>query len=346
MTFPLADRRIGPGAPCFVIAEVAQAHDGSLGAAHAYIDAIAAAGADAVKFQTHLAAAESTPGEPWRVKFSRQDATRWDYWKRMEFTEPQWLGLAEHAKEKGLVFLSTPFSFAAVELLERVGMPAWKVGSGELSNLPMIERMARTKRPVLLSSGMSSFEELDEAVACVRAAGAPVALFQCTTSYPCPPEKLGLNVLAELHGRYGCPVGLSDHSATTAAGIAAVALGASLLEVHAVFHRASFGPDTASSLTPEQLAELVRGVRFVETALAHPVDKGALAAELAPLRLTFGKSVVAARALDAGITLTADDLALKKPGTGLPPKRLAGLYGRTLRRALAADEQLREDDLG
>src|SRR3954471_20348165 len=144
-------RRIGPQSPCFLIAEVAQAHDGSLGTAHAYIDAAARAGADAVKFQTHIAAAESTPGEPFRVKFSPQDASRFEYWQRMEFSEAQWRDLAEHARQLGLIFLSTPFSLAAVELLERLDMPAWKVGSGEVANLPLIERMADTGRPMLLS---------------------------------------------------------------------------------------------------------------------------------------------------------------------------------------------------
>src|SRR5215467_15257875 len=149
---------------CCIVAEVAQAHDGSLGTAHAFIDACARAGADAIKFQTHIASAESTPGEPWRVKFSRQDASRYDYWKRMEFTAEQWRGLAEHANERGLIFLSSAFSFAAVELLERLGMSAWKVGAGEVTNLPLLERMARTGKPVLLSSGMSTWAELDAAV--------------------------------------------------------------------------------------------------------------------------------------------------------------------------------------
>src|SRR5918992_3358857 len=124
---------------CMIIAEVAQAHDGSLGMAHAFIDAIATTGADAVKFQTHIASAESTPTEPWRIQFSRQDTSRYDYWKRMEFTEAQWSGLKQHADERGLIFLSSPFSIEAVELLERVGVAAWKVASGEVSNRPLFE---------------------------------------------------------------------------------------------------------------------------------------------------------------------------------------------------------------
>ena len=175
---------------CLVIAEVAQAHDGSLGTAHAYIDAIADAGADAVKFQTHIAAAEARRAEPWRVKFSRQDATRYDYWRRMEFTEPQWPGLKQHADERGLDFLSSPFSMEAVELLSGWG---WRLEDriGEVGNLPL-ELMLDTGRPILLSTGMSS-TEIDEAVRERR--GDVRAVLQCTTAYPCPPEKMGLNMI-------------------------------------------------------------------------------------------------------------------------------------------------------
>jgi N-acetylneuraminate synthase len=334
-----------PAYPCFVIGEVAQAHDGSLGTAHAYIDAIANAGADAVKFQTHIAAAESTAGEPWRVKFSRQDATRYDYWKRMEFNAEQWRGLAEHAQEHGLVFLSSAFSCEAVALLEGLGISAWKVGAGEITNLPLLERLARTGKPLLLSSGMSTWAELDAAVECARHFAAPVAVLQCTTAYPCPPEKLGLNVIAELRDRYHCPVGLSDHSGTIYAGLAAVTLGAQLLEVHVAFSRECFGPDVPASVTTAELRQLVAGVRFIETALAHPVEKEALAEELEPLRRAFGKSVVARRALAAGTTLKPDDLTVKKPGDGIPAARLPELFGRVLARPLQPDQRLSENDL-
>jgi len=330
---------------CLIIAEVAQAHDGSLGAAHAYIDAIANAGADAVKFQTHIAAAESTPGEPWRVKFSPQDATRYDYWQRMEFTEEQWGGLARHASERGLIFLSSAFSFEAVDLLNRIGAPAWKVGAGETTNLPMIERMARTGKPVILSSGMSTWAELDAAVECVRKHEAPVAALQCTTAYPCPPEKLGLNVIAELRARYSCPVGLSDHSGRIYAGLAAVTLGASILEVHVTFSRECFGPDVVASITTSELRQLVEGVRFIEKATANPVDKEKMAAELGELRRMFTKSVVARTNLGAGSILREEDLSLKKPGAGIPAARLLNVIGRQLRVAVKADQMIRESDL-
>jgi N,N'-diacetyllegionaminate synthase len=199
-----------PAHGCLIVAEVAQAHDGSLGMAHAYIDAIANAGADAVKFQTHIAAAESTPSEPWRVKFTEQDATRYDYWKRMEFTEPQWHGLKKHAEEKGLSFLSSPFSVEAVELLTRVGVAAWKIASGEVNNIPLFERLASTGLPIFLSTGMSSLDEIDAAVEQVKGSGAALTVLQCTSAYPCPAEKVGLNLIPFFRERYQCNVGLSD----------------------------------------------------------------------------------------------------------------------------------------
>jgi N-acetylneuraminate synthase len=330
---------------CLIIAEVAQSHDGSLGNAHAYIDAVARTGADAIKFQTHIAHAESTPAEPWRVHFSRQDATRFDYWKRMEFTPEQWAGLARHANECGLIFLSSAFSFAAVELLEKLAVPAWKVGAGEISNLPMIGRMAATGKPVWLSSGLASWTELDAAVETVRRGGAPVSVFQCTTAYPCPAERLGLNVLDELRRRYDCPVGLSDHSGKIYAGLAAASLGAEMIEVHVVFSRECFGPDVPASLTTAELSQLTEGVRFIRRALANPVDKEQAASELAEVKRMFTKSIAAARDLEAGSTITAKDLELKKPGTGIPAARLSDVVSRRLLRSVTANTLLVEEDI-
>ena len=344
-SFTIGNKVIGRGDPCFVIAEVAQAHDGSLGTAHAYIDAAAKSGADAIKFQTHIAAAESTPEEPFRIKFSPQDRTRYDYWKRMEFSEAQWRGLAEHATERGLVFLSTPFSLEAVALLDRIGIPAWKVGSGEVTNYPLIDQMVRTRKPILLSTGMSSWDELDAAVKRATAEDVPIAVLQCTTAYPCSPERVGLNLLAEFRERYGCPVGLSDHSGQIYAGLAAATLGANVMEVHIVFSRDCFGPDVTASITVAELKQLVDGVRFIESAVANPVSKDAVASELSTVRSIFGKSLVAARDLAPGHLLVEGDLALKKPGTGIPASRLPEVLGRKVGRAVMAGRLLSERDI-
>jgi N-acetylneuraminate synthase len=338
-------RRIGTRDDCCIVAEVGQAHDGSLGTAHAYIDAVAAAGVDAVKFQTHIAAAESTLGEPWRVRCSLQDASRYDYWRRMEFTAEQWQGLKDHAEKRGLQFLSSPFSIEAVNLLNRLGVAAWKVGSGEVGNIPMLERILETKLPVLLSSGMSSLSELDASVALAKQRGVPVTVLQCTSSYPCPPEKVGLNLIPTLRERYGCPVGLSDHSGTIYPGLAATTLGINLLEVHVTFSRQAFGPDVLASVTLDELRQLVQGVRFIETMMRHPLDKDVVAQEMAPLRNLFTKSVVAKLDLPAGTVLRGEHLVVKKPGTGIPAARLPELVGRTLRRSVAADQLVLDIDV-
>ncbi len=344
-TFSIGKKLVGEGEPCFVIAEIAQAHDGSLGTAHAYIEAVAKTGADAIKFQTHIAAAESTPEEPFRIKFSPQDRTRYDYWKRMEFSEQQWQGLAGHATDLGLVFLSTPFSLEAVALLDRIGVPAWKVGSGEVTNHPLIDGMARTKKPILLSTGMSSWCELDDAVKWARVENGPLAVLQCTTAYPCPPERMGLNLLAEFRERYGCPVGLSDHSGQIYAGLAAAALGGNVLEVHVVFSRECFGPDVAASLTIAELKQLVEGIRYIERAVKHPISKDVAASDLAAVRNIFGKSLVAAHDLASGHLLTPADIACKKPGTGIPVSRLTDVLGRRLKVSVRADSLLSEEHL-
>lgn len=343
--FKIGDHEIGGGRRCFIIGEVAQAHDGSLGMAHAFIDAIATAGADAVKFQTHIAEAESSPEEPWRVRFSPQDDSRFDYWKRMEFSEDQWRGLKEHAERKGLVFLSTPFSEQAAALLDNIGMPAWKIASGELNNQMLLDRIAATGKPILLSTGMSPFSEIDRTVNVLRAKSCSLAVMQCTSSYPTPPEKLGLNLLAEYRERYACPVGLSDHSGTIYAGLAAAALGADLLEVHVTLSREMFGPDVVASVTSGELAQMAKGVRFIECARANPIDKEAIAPEFDGLRQIFTKSLFVEEDLPAGTYLKRSHLSAKKPGTGISSNKIDEVVGRRLAVDVKRGRMLNLNDL-
>ena len=333
-----------PPARCLIIAEIAQAHDGSLGMAHSYIDVAADSGAGGVKFQTHIAGEESTLREPWRVRFSRQDATRFDYWKRMEFSEEQWRELKQHADERALLFLSSPFSLKAVEMLERIGVAAWKIASGEVAHGALVERMLESGLPMLLSTGMSPWREIDRAVQTVKQAGCPLTILQCTSMYPTPLEKVGLNVIRELRSRYDTSVGLSDHSGTIYAGLAASVLGIDVLEVHLVFSRQTFSPDLEASVTAAGLRQLVDGVRAIET-LLEPVDKDAMATELSPMRDLFTRSVVAARDLRTGEILAAGDLALKKPGTGLSAEELTNLVGRRLVCDVEADELVTWEDV-
>ena len=344
-TFALDGRRVGGGAPCLLIAEIGQAHEGSLGIAHSFVDSVADAGADAIKFQTHLAHAESTLDEPFRVAMSGQDKSRLEYWRRMEFTEEQWAGLASHAKERGLVFLSSAFSVPAVELLERIGVPAWKVGSGEVSSIDLLEAMAATGKPILLSSGMSTFAEIATAVRRCREAGSPVAVLQCTSRYPLPLEEVGLNVLAEYRTQFDCPVGLSDHSGSMWPGVAAMTLGSDLVEVHVVFDRRAYGPDADASITIDELAQMAAARDAIQIMRDSPVDKDAIAVDLAPMRDLFTKSIATTLDLDAGTRLESSMLTAKKPGTGIPVSELPRIVGRALVRDVSADRLLRWEDL-
>jgi len=336
---------IGPGYPPFLIVEIGQAHDGSLGTAHAFIDIVADSGADAIKFQTHIAECESTRDEPFRVTFSRQDKTRYDYWKRTEFTEDEWKGLADHAREQGLVFLSSAFSVAAVALLDSLGIPAWKVGSGEFRSLDLIDCMLATGKPIFLSTGMSRWSEIGYAVDYIRNAGGEIGLFQCTSEYPTSLNRVGLNIIDEMRSRYECILGLSDHSGTVWPSIAAMARGIDLLEVHLTLHKKAFGPDVAASLTPDELKCLVEARDAYTEMDGNPVDKDMIAEELAQMRELFTKSVSPVRELKAGEVLEPGMLTLKKPGTGISADKMEKLYGRKLVKDVARDSLLQYIDL-
>jgi len=312
----------------YIIAEIGQAHEGSLGILHSYIDALATTGVDAIKFQTHIAEAESSEHEPFRVKFSYEDATRYDYWKRMSFTLEQWKGIKSHCDEVGLEFVSSPFSNAAVDLLEEAGVSRYKIGSGEVNNLLMLEKIAKTRKPVILSSGMSSFTELDVSVDFLQKRNIDVSVLQCTTAYPTKPEEWGLNVIDELKARYDLPTGFSDHSGDIFACLAAVAKGAEILEFHAVFDKRMFGPDTKASITIDEIKKLVEGVRAIEISLKHNIDKQD-SARFSELKGIFEKSLAVNKDLKAGAVITFDDLEAKKPkGHGMDASQYQSVIGK------------------
>ncbi len=332
-------------APCAIIAEVAQNHDGSLGMAHAHIDAAANAGADAIKFQTHIADEESTLAEPWRTKFSHQDATRMDYWRRMEFTQPQWQELKRHADQAGLHFLSSPFSIKAVELLENLGIGAWKIASGEITNTPLLDRILTTQKPVILSTGLSVSTEITETVEYVQKHNNPLALLQCTSQYPCSPERLGLNVINQFRDNYNCAVGLSDHSGTIYSGLAAASQKIQVLEVHITLSREMFGPDVVASITTQELKTLIDGIRYIEKTINHPVDKSIPDAEAAPLRDIFMKSVYTTTSIKKGEVINADMITTKKPGTGIPANRINKVLGKKTCIDIEANSMIQLEDL-
>lgn len=314
----------------YIIAEVGQAHEGSLGMVHSYIDALATTGVDAVKFQMHIPEAESSAFEPFRVKFSYEDATRFDYWKRMSFTLEQWKEIKKHCDAVGLEFICSPFSNLAVDWLEEIGVQTYKIGSGEVNNLLLLEKIAKTGKPIILSSGMSSFEELDQTVQFLRNKKSTISILQCTTAYPTLPENFGLNVIKELKDRYQVTVGYSDHSGTIETCIAATALGAEILEFHIVFDRRQFGPDATSSLTIDEATTLVKSGKSIALALQHPIDKSSNS-NFSDLKQIFEKSLAVNKDLPAGHLLTFDDLEAKKPkGYGIEASKFTDVIGKKL----------------
>ena len=328
-----------------IIAEVAQAHDGSLGILHSYIDALAKTGVNAIKFQTHIAEAESSEFEPFRIKFSYVDNTRYDYWKRMEFNKTQWKEIKSHCDNVGLEFISSPFSNSAVDLLEDLGVERYKVGSGEVSNFLLLEKLAQTGKPVIISSGMSNLIELDAAIQYLQNKNIPVSVLQCTTAYPTTPQQWGLPVISLLRERYKIPVGFSDHSGTINACLAATALGAEILEFHAVFDKRMFGPDAKASLTIDEITTLVAGVRMIQESLQAKVDKSENE-NFSELKKIFEKSLAVNKELKKGHIITFEDLEAKKPkGYGIDAKFFKTVIGKSLKNDLKAFDFLNEHDL-
>lgn len=328
-----------------VIAEVAQAHDGDLNVAHKLIDLASRAGAHVVKFQTHIAAEESTAREPWRVKFSDKDATRYDYWKRMEFSRDEWRELKMHCDSVGVEFMSSPFSPKAIELLLQVGVRLWKVASGEVANTQILDHLGATGLPIIFSSGLSTIQNLQDAVTRVNLPRNQIAILQCATQYPTPPKLVGLNVISELIQNFGCIVGISDHTSTIYSSIAAAALGARIFEVHVRLDDDSVGPDSSSSLTENQLSELVQGVDFVRGSMLNPVDKHSLSEDQVRLATIFGRSLVASRDLINGSVIGEVDVAFKKPGGGMRYEQLGEILGKVLRINIEQDHQLSLADI-
>lgn len=329
----------------YTIAEIGQAHEGSLGMLFSYIEALADAGVDAVKFQMHIPEAESSEFEPFRVKFSLEDATRFDYWKRMSFTLEQWKLIKQKCVDCKVTFLCSPFSNLAVDWLEEIGVSQYKIGSGEVTNWLILEKIVRTRKPIILSSGMSSWEELDQTVLFLKERNAKFSILQCTTSYPTKPEQYGLNVIKELKERYQVTVGFSDHSASLATCIAAVAVGAEIVEFHAVFDRRQFGPDSKSSLTIDEIQVLVKHIKEINTALNHPINK-ASNEDFSELKTIFEKSLAINKDLKENHVLTFEDLEAKKPkGYGIEASQFISVIGKKINKPMAQWSFLNEEDL-
>lgn len=326
-----------------MIAEIGQAHDGSLGIVHSYIDAISKTGVDAIKFQTHIAEAESSKFEPFRVNFSYQDKSRFDYWTRMEFDLNEWIGIKKHCDEVGLDFISSPFSQSAVDLLEKVNVTKYKIGSGEVNNILMLEKIVKTQKEIILSSGMSSVKELSETVNFLKKKSATFSILQCTTKYPTKPTEWGLNYIEIFKKNFGVPVGYSDHSGEIFSSLAAAALGAEILEFHAVFDKRMFGPDSLASLSINEISSLVKGARKITDSINSPLDKDKNLDQ--GLKQIFEKSLSVNKDMKKGRVIEFDDLETKKPkGFGIDANKYKDVINRKINKNLKKWDFLNYDD--
>lgn len=341
MSFDIGGRLIGPGEPLFVIAELGLNHGGSVDRALELVDAAARAGASAVKLQTFRA--ESLVAATCPAPAHVAEKSLRAFFKRFELDREAHVAIARQARSRGLAFMATPFSLDAVDLLEDVGVDAFKIASGDLTYHALIERSARTGRPLVISTGMSTLSETTQAVTQARAAGGhSVALLHCVSSYPVPDGSQNLRAVQTLRRVFGTPVGLSDHAADTSAVPIVIALGASIYERHLVLP-GDEGVDRAVSSTPEQLAEVVATAGRTQVALGHgrrecsPAEAGN--------RTASRRALHSSRALSSGHLVTPDDIAVLRPSRGLPPSLERELVGSVLTRRVEAGAPFFSNDL-
>ena len=339
-------RKIGPGEPCFVIAEAGVNHNGVSSLAHRLVDAAADAGADAVKFQIFDArrvAAPDASKAAYQAERTGSAESQLAMLERLALPVSVFRELQQHATERAILFLCSPFDVYSADVLAELDAPAIKVASGEVTNHPLLAHVARMGKPLLISTGMCDMAEIAEALAVVERNGkSPVALFHCVTNYPARPVDCNLAAMATMRAAFGVPTGWSDHTEGINLSLAAVAMGADLLEKHFTLDRALTGPDHVASLESDELAALITALREIESARGDGRKRPAEAERA--LKLVVRRSLHAARALPAGTVLRAEDLIALRPGTGIPPSQFDSVVGRRVRVGIGAMACLNPDD--
>lgn len=328
---PIGDLAVGSGSRCFVIAEAGVNHNGSVDLACQLASIARSAGADAVKFQTFKAAKLVTANAP-KADYQRAstpaDESQYDMLRALELSDASHVEILEHCRKIGILCLSSPFDEESADLLDALGVPAFKVPSGELTNLRLLAHVAGKGKPVILSTGMANLAEVERAVATIREAGnSSIVLLHCVTNYPAAPEDVNLRAMATMAQVFELPVGYSDHTIGNEVAFAAVALGASVVEKHFTIDRSMAGPDHKASIEPQGLADLVRGIRAVEASLG--TGRKEPAASEAATAAVARRSLVAAATILPGTVLTDVLLTVRRPGTGLSPSMRNHVLGRT-----------------
>jgi N,N'-diacetyllegionaminate synthase len=339
-TVQLGAKTVGDGHPCYVIAEAGSNHNRDLDIARKLVDVAADAGADAVKFQTYSGATlYSTKAPGFEYLRGISDKRPHELLEDIALPRDWQPVLAEHARARGIEFLSSPFDTAAVDELDALGVPAFKVASFELVDLPFLRYVGTKGRPVVLSTGMATLGEIEEAIAAAREGGAPAfCLLQCASLYPAPPHVMNLRTIPTMKAAFGVPVGLSDHTTGIHVAAAAVALGANLVEKHFTLDRTMHGPDHSFAIEPLELADMVANIRDVEAALGDGIKRGPTEEEALEMYAKARRSVVAARAITQGSTIERDMLTVKRPGHGIQPKFIDALVGRVANQDIEEDE--------
>ena len=339
-SFQIGGRTVGGGAPCYVIAEAGANHNRDLGLARELIDAAADAGADAVKFQTYSGASIYSSKTP-RFEYLDDDRSPQELLEAISLPREWQPQLAEHARERGIHFFSSPFDHDAVDQLAAVGVPAMKIASFEIVDLPLIRKAAATGVPLILSTGMAVYGEIDDALGAVAAEGNDtVALLRCASVYPSSPEIMNLRAMDTMRRAFGVPIGLSDHTTGISVPAGGAALGMELLEKHFTLSREMEGPDHAFALEPDELKAMVSAVREVEAALGNGRLEGPSEAEAKEMYSLARRSIVAASDIPAGTEITREMLTTKRPGYGIAPKHLEVVLGRPARVDIEADDVL------
>ncbi len=345
MEIKIGSKVVGAGRPCFIIAEAGVNHNGDLHMAKKMVDVAADAGADAIKFQTFRTTelvVKNAPKAQYQLKTSSPEESHFDMLQRLEMSEEMHGALLDYCSRRDIIFLSTPYDSPSLDLLVRLDVAALKIASTDVSNIPFLREAGQTKRPVLLSTGMSSLQEVDDAIAALRSAGnTALALFQCTSAYPTSPEQINLRVIREFAARYQVPTGFSDHTTGIDAAPLAVAAGACIIEKHFTLSRSLPGPDHAMSIEPDELSELVRTIRRVERMLGDGVKRVMPSEE--ENKRTHQKSLVVREPVKAGTIIGRHQLTCKRPGTGLPPAFIDRVVGRRALKNLEPDDIVTSD---
>ncbi|MCB1876897.1 MAG: N-acetylneuraminate synthase [Chromatiales bacterium] len=332
---------------CLLIAEAGVNHNGDLDRALQMVDVAASAGADAIKFQSFRAESLVTQRAPkagYQVRATGKEGGQLEMLQRLELSASDHRQLKQRCEQRGILFLSTPFDEASAGLLNELGVPAFKVSSGDLTDTPYLTRLALMGPGLILSTGMATLAEVGDAVAAVRRAGRdPLALLHCVSNYPTEPGDVNLRAMLTLAQTFGLPVGFSDHTEGIDIALAAVALGARIVEKHFTLNRSLPGPDHRASLEPDELCALVEGARRVERALGDGVKRPR--ASEADVAAVARRSLHWQRDLPAGSTIRADMLMSRRPADGLPPAAAEGLCGRVLRVDVKTGEPAKEEQL-